>query len=788
MKHIFLILLIFSIQLYSYSQNIKVEVLEKNTGDKIPYPSISIEYTDSLVNDIADVNGEYVFQPISFPFKIKANGFGMEENSVFISNMPDSVIIIELTPGSIELSEITVNGKLVTQTNSGISYNMSANKRAQEENTLQSLSYVPLINVSPEGSISVQGSSNYTLYLNGRPYEMAQTDPKIFLESLPASSIKKVEVITHEENKFGADTKGYVINIVLKNPILEGYVLNLNGGGNTQPSANGSITGMFKKNKIDASIGYNYNLNGQRDQPYDITYSEKDNKGEISNIWKTEGTGKGDWHTHTIRAMLKWEIDSLNTLYMDAHGQIRQTNLQGDLTQSNIFPEHNFQIININNLSKYTSGSAEANLIFRNYYNNNPDIERITVGYHYTYNPDKRKILQTQTLGNDIAYTNLQKTNGGLNAHSALISYLIKPSVYHSFRVTARDTYRIGKTESWYDNEEMVDNPDNSMTYRNNIADLTLSYAGWLGNVYAMASIKGNYDYFTMRLPQTPTLDYKRNRWYVLPSASIYWRPTQNNSLNLNYTTDLQRPAIEQLNPFESSTNDHLIERGNPNLKAQYNHNLLLSWYCTAINNLTLVTSLNYGHSEDVILPYSVAEGDIMVSSFSNFGKTNYGEVALYGEYNIKNWSSISLDFGLGKRWLNSDSPVLRQNDLAIRITPKIDFYLPNHWRIGGQFGYYKNLPNPWSTRTSLTLYSFYLNKSFLSGRLNLTLSANSPFNKYNHSKVITSLPGMNTVQNNYITARSFGLNLSYSFGGGKNVKIERDNTLESKDQNTGVK
>lgn len=763
-------------------------VIEKDTGEKIPYPSIVIEYTDSVVRDIADMNGEYVFKPLSYPLKIKANGFGMVENSVNISNMPDSTVIIELTPGSIELNEITVNGKLVTQTNSGISYNMSANKRAQEENTLQSLSYVPLVNVSPDGSISVQGSSNFTLYLNGRPYEMAQTDPKIFLESLPASSIKKVEVITHEDNKLGADTKGYIINIVLKSPILEGYILNLNGGGNTQPSAKGSVTGMFKKNKIDASIGYNYNLNGQRDQPYDITYSEKDNLDEISNIWKTEGTGNGDWHTHTIRAMLKWEFDSLNTLYADAHGQIQQTNLNGDLTQSYIFPENNSQLIHINNVSKYTSGSAEANLIFRNYYNDDTGTERITAGYHYTYNPDKRKILQTQTIGNDMPNTNLQKTNGGLNAHSTLISYLIKPSVYHSFRLTARDTYRIGNTESWYNNEEMLDNPDNSMTYRNNITDLTLSYAGWIGNVYALMSIKGNYDYFSMSLPQTPNLDYKRNRWYVLPSASLYWRPTQNNSLNLNYTTDLQRPGIDQLNPFESSTNDHLIERGNPNLKAQFNHNLSVSWYCTGIDNLTLVTSLNYVHSENVILPYSYSEGDIMVSSFSNFGKSNYGEIAVYGEYNLKNWSSISLDFGLGKRWLKSDTPILRQNDVAIRITPKIDFYLPSHWRIGGQFGYYKNLPNPWSTRTSLTLYSFYLNKSFLSGRLNLTITANSPFNKYNHSKVITNLHGMNTVQNNYITARSFGINLSYSFGGGKNVKIERDNTLESKDQHTGVK
>lgn len=194
---------------------------------------------------------------------------------------------------------------------------------------------MPLVNVDADGSISVQGSSSYSLYLNGRPYEMAQTSPKVFLESLPASSIKKVEVITHPDNRFGADSQRYILNIVLKQPMLEGYVVNLSAGGNTQPTANGSLMGMIKKNKVDASINYTYNLNGQRHQPTDITYTEKDEKGDITHIWRNDGKGNGDWHTHTVRAMLKWEIDSLNTLYADAHGQILQTNI----TDSNIQSE-----------------------------------------------------------------------------------------------------------------------------------------------------------------------------------------------------------------------------------------------------------------------------------------------------------------------------------------------------------------------------------------------------------------------------------------------------------------
>lgn len=74
-----------------------------------------------------------------------------------------------------------------------------------------------------------------------------------------------------------------------------------------------------------------------------------------------------------------------------------------------------------------------------------------------------------------------------------------------------------------------------------------------------------------------------------------------------------------------------------------------------------------------------------------------------------------------------------------------------------------------------------------MSGRLNVSVTANSPFIKYNHSKTVTILSAMITEQNNYMTARSFGINLSYSFGGGQKVRIERDRTLNSADQKTGV-
>lgn len=786
-KAISLLLLYLSI-LSAYAEEIDLKVIEKETNEAVPFASLVIEYPDTLVVNSTNIKGYFSFVPISLPLTIKIKSLGLKETSATITSLPDSIVTFVLDIDSKVLNEVAVIGRLTTQTNSGISYNMAGNQRAQKENALQSLSYVPLVNVDHEGIIAVQGSSSFSLYLNGRPYDMAQTSPKVFLESLPASSIAKVEVITRADNKYGADSDRYILNIVLKQPVLNGYVVNLSGGGNTQPTANGSVMGMIKKNKVDVALNYTYNLNGQRNQPMDITYTEKDLKGNDISIRQDKGTGDGNWNTHTLRALLKWEIDSLNSLYADAHGQIKQTNLTDNRLQSTLYPDSSTPESYIENHSEFTTGAAEANLIYRNYFKDSPQTERITAGYHYTYNPDKRNIRQYRMVADAQEPELIQHTDGGLNAHTGLFSYLMRLSYSHYLRVTASNMYRHGETSSTYIYQDYMQEKGNSMHYTNNIAALNISFTGWLGKVYYMLAVKGNYDYFSMKLPDSSALDYKRSRLYILPSASLFWRPDDDNTLYLDYSTNLTRPSIDMLNPFESSLNDLSSSRGNPNLKAQYNHDVAITWYLTKIKNLTLAASLQYEHMGNVLLTNYSVEKDRLIYSYSNFGKAEQTEFAINMDYEPVNWLSLKINGKVGKRWLRGQSQDLKQDNPFYSITPSLDFYLPNHFRIGAKYGYYKNLPNPWSTRSAMNQYSFYISKSLLSGRLNVSVSANSPFSKYIHNNVVTTLPTMATNQNNYITGRSFGINLSYSFGEGQKVKLQRDKLLDTSDQTTGVK
>lgn len=784
----FIVFLSVSVCFSARSQEISGVVADSVSGGGVPYAGITVEYPDTVTGCISDEQGRFSFLPLEYPLRMKASALGMTGDSIRLDAHPDRQVRLVLSPSSESLGEVTVygNARLTSLTENGLSYKMSANERAQDENTLQALGYVPLVQVDYDGKISVQGSSEYSIYLNGRPYEMAQTSPKAFLETLPASSVSKVEVITNPTSKYGPDAGRYVINIVLKTPSVDGYAVNLGGGGNSQPHADGSLLGMVRKGKVDFSMTYNYGLDGQRDQPVEIAYSQPGSDGEGPREWGTKGYGDGDWHTHTLRAMLKWQIDSLNTLYADAHGRINQTNITDHWEQTSPDRETEPRITWLDNTNKTTSGTAEANVIYRRYAADDKDTERFTLGYHFTYNPDKRHLTQHRYGDGLEGNSSLQHTDGGMTEHSGLASYLWDISSRHDIRFSAKNVYRSGDTHSLdtgSTTEQLY-----SMDYDNNVVEGGIAYSGRVGRTMLEAGVKFNHDHFSMRLPQDAADNFSNNNFYLMPSASVYWMAADRHALYLNYSTSIRRPSVQMLNPFASSSNDYSISQGNPLLKAQYAHETWLSWFYNGPHNLSLMVGLIYSHNDDMIQPYDYLNADNkVVSTYGNLGTGDQGTMMFNLRWDARKWLVVSADGNGGVRHLTAPGIGLDQKDWFYSLTPKVDFLLPEHYRLGASAGIYKNLPDPWSTKNTLKMYSFYASKSFLKGRLNVSVTANSPFSKYHKTIETTRLPSIRTTQTNYITARSFGISLSYSFGSGQKVNLQRDRTMQSADQTTGV-
>lgn len=121
---------------------------------------------------------------------------------------------------------------------------------------------VPLVTVDGEDNIQVNGSSSFKVYVNGKPNNMMSNNPTEVLKSMPANSIKHIEVITNPGPKYDAEGVGGILNIVTVGSGLEGYTATFSANVSNR-GAGGGAFGTIKSGKLTVSARYNYNYNDQ---------------------------------------------------------------------------------------------------------------------------------------------------------------------------------------------------------------------------------------------------------------------------------------------------------------------------------------------------------------------------------------------------------------------------------------------------------------------------------------------------------------------------------------------
>ena len=94
------------------------------------------------------------------------------------------------------------------------------------------LDAIPSINVDVEGNVSLRGSENVRILVDGKPSGLIGIGDTDGLKSLPAGMIEKVEIVTNASARYEASGTSGIINIVLKKDRKKGIngSVDLSGG------------------------------------------------------------------------------------------------------------------------------------------------------------------------------------------------------------------------------------------------------------------------------------------------------------------------------------------------------------------------------------------------------------------------------------------------------------------------------------------------------------------------------------------------------------------------------
>lgn len=93
-------------------------------------------------------------------------------------------------------------------------YTLRDDPVAQSTNMFDILGRIPSVNVAPSGEITLLGASNVTIQINNRPVAGANLEQ--VLRGLPGGSVERIEVITNPSAQFSSSTSGGIINIITR--------------------------------------------------------------------------------------------------------------------------------------------------------------------------------------------------------------------------------------------------------------------------------------------------------------------------------------------------------------------------------------------------------------------------------------------------------------------------------------------------------------------------------------------------------------------------------------------
>jgi hypothetical protein len=248
---------------------------------------------------------------------------------------------IELRQGAVDLNEVKVTSERdqVQVKADKTVYGVENNPAYTASNVSELLGQIPSVSVDQDGKVSLRGKENVTIMMNDRPLTMPADQLYKYLQALPATMVKEIEVRTNPGAKYDAKYDGGIINIVTRRTASDMFGGNINVGGDSRPSYNGGAGLYYNGGGLNASIdggiyrGSNSSTNQGLRENYRATLERVDNGigGAASSSTSYYGGGQVDYKvSENDLASLSFNLSNWNSTYT-SHGVHELYNADGEL-------------------------------------------------------------------------------------------------------------------------------------------------------------------------------------------------------------------------------------------------------------------------------------------------------------------------------------------------------------------------------------------------------------------------------------------------------------------------
>ncbi|MBR5551653.1 MAG: TonB-dependent receptor [Muribaculaceae bacterium] len=733
-------------------------------------------------------------------YQLKIHSTGKSELSKdFVINASKPVVdmgTLTIKDNAEVLSEVTVMAQrpLITKEIDRIGYDVQADADSKTATIIEMLRKVPMVSVDAQNNITVKGSSNFKVYKNGRPNTSFSNNPKEVLSAIPASMIKRIEVITEPGAKYDAEGVGAILNIVTNDDTtIKGIMGNVSAQITTLGTPQGSVwlTSQIDKVAISAYAGtYNMNKLSSEDETY-THYDYKDSGSSMDYISKGTYNGWGTW----FGADASWEPDTLNLFIISFNGYWHDLDVPGT-TSTQMTAADGTPIYSYN--AKYHYPQSYLDFTGNVSYQRSTHRKGETFNISYLVSTTDQNQDQTQEfydmVNMPVAYTGTHSLfNLNFIEHTIQADYTRPFAKYHTIDVGAK--YILRDNHSTTTNQYLgVDTTFSDFSHLTQVLAGYGEYRFKWKSLSAKAGIRYEYSHLNAKFNDGSQPNFSKNLNDWVPSAALSWQVNDANSLTFNYASRINRPGISYLNPaVEEHVNS--TNQGNPNLSSA-RHNSMKLTYMLIRPKFNLNLSANYEFSNNGIVSYVTATDNHIYFTYANVGRNN----SLFFDANIQ-WSitpttQLNLYGSTYRMEYEIKEQGLRQArwqwGASARLTQQLPWKLRleiaggrNSGNVNNVYSYTENITNDgWNYYLSLqrsflkenrlTVSIFALNPIGSSSQLSRQYFVNGDYTGYSNTKMMN-------------TGKLAMLRVAYRFGS-VNAQVKKTSKSISNDDIIGRK
>lgn len=126
------------------------------------------------------------------------------------------------------------------------------------------LNKAPGVSVDADGNVTLRGNSGVQVLVDGKPSAMMQGDFRgPTLQSMAATDIDSIEVMTNPSAQFGSEGSAGIINIVMRRDRKPGKTLQINTAVGNDDRYNAAVTRAYNTGKVTFQGGLTVRRDGR---------------------------------------------------------------------------------------------------------------------------------------------------------------------------------------------------------------------------------------------------------------------------------------------------------------------------------------------------------------------------------------------------------------------------------------------------------------------------------------------------------------------------------------------